>query len=109
MTITSQYSDGALIISLAGELDHHSAAQTLKETRRIVDRFLPRRCGLDLSQLSFMDSSGVAYILRLGKVLRSYGASFWLLCPAEQPSRVIEASGLARLVAIKHKESERIV
>ena len=97
MTISSQYNDGALIISLCGELDHHTAAQTLKETRQIVDRFLPKRCALDLSQLGFMDSSGIAYILRLRKVLRSYGAAFWLLCPAEQHLRVIEASGVGRL------------
>lgn len=108
MTITPHYADGALIIALTGELDHHCAARTLRETRQVLDRFLPKRCALELSQLSFMDSSGIAFILRLRKVLRSYGADFWLICPAEQPARVIQASGIGRLVPVKHMESERI-
>ena len=85
MSITSHYDNGALIICLSGELDHHSAAQTLRETRRLLDRFLPKSCALDLSQLTFMDSSGVAYILRVRQILRAYGTSFRLLDPAEQP------------------------
>lgn len=107
MTITSHYADGALVIALSGELDHHTAAQALRETRQVIDRFLPRTCALDLSQLSFMDSSGVAYILRLRNILRSYKAVFWLLRPAEQPERVIEASGVGRLVPVKNTEIGR--
>ena len=109
MTISTHYADGTLIIALEGELDHHCAARTLRETRQVLDRFLPKSCALDLSGLGFMDSSGVAYILRLRRVLRSYGASFWLMHPAEQPARVIQASGVGRLVPVKYAESERIV
>ena len=109
MTISSRYVDGSLIIALAGELDHHTAAQTLRETRQILDRFLPKCCALDLSALSFMDSSGVAYILRLKKILLSYGADFVLLHPAEQPGRVIVASGLDRLVSVKTMKEESSV
>ena len=107
--ITFHYSDGALIICLEGELDHHSAALTLRETRKILDRFMPKSCGMDLSRLAFMDSSGIAFILRVRQILRSYGASFRILDPAEQPDRVIVASGLGRLVSVKHTESESTV
>ena len=108
MHISSQYADGVLIIGLFGELDHHTALQTFQETRILLDKYLPRSCVLDLSGLAFMDSSGVAYILRLRKLLRLTGAALQLLQPAEQPERVILASGLDRLVSVHYQESERV-
>ena len=106
MQVSTQYADGDLVICLTGELDHHTAAQALADTRAALERYLPRSCALDLSGLSFMDSSGIAYILRLRKLLRSTGRPFWLLQPGEQPGRVIRAAGLHRLVPLKMPQSE---
>lgn len=108
MHISSQYADGALIICFYGELDHHTAAQVFRDSRMLLDKYLPRSCILDLSGLTFMDSSGVAFILRLRKILRLTGASLTLTCPAEQPGRVILASGLDRLVSVNYRESESV-
>ena len=107
LRISTKYSDGTLTLALFGELDHHEAAETMELCRCAVDRFTPRKCELDMSALSFMDSSGIAVIIRLKKMLCSYRAELVLVCPSKQADRVIRASGIDRLIAIKNGRKER--
>ena len=107
LRVSTDYSEGTLFFALFGELDHHEAAGTLELCRSAVDRYMPRRCELDMSALHFMDSSGIAVILRLKKMLRSYGAELSLVCPSDQSGRVIRASGIDRLISIKRAGKER--
>ena len=62
MQITTKRTGSQLTASLSGELDHHSAAQV----REILDGALTldiRALSLDLSGITFMDSSGIGVIL----------------------------------------------
>ena len=43
-----------------------------------VEEYLPRRCVLDLSGVSFMDSSGIAVILKTDRLLRQTGGALAL-------------------------------
>ena len=89
-----------LRLRFAGELDHHAAGEAMLRAEEILDRRLPRDCVLDLSSLRFMDSSGVALILRLHKHMRDAGGRLRVEDPAEQPLRVLDVSGIDRLVRI---------
>ena len=66
----------------------------------LLDEHLPRDCVLDLSELSFMDSSGIALIIRLSRKMKELGGRVWIENPAAQPRRVIDASGIDRLVPV---------
>lgn len=108
LSLSTDYTEGTLVIALAGELDHHAAAKAMNMCRLAMDRCMPRRCDLDLSGLSFMDSSGIAFILKIKKIMRSMGGEISLVCPSDQPGRVIDASGICRIVNIKtEKEREK--
>ena len=52
---------------LSGELDHHGARAVMEELDRQIDLALPRELVLDLSGLTFTDSSGIAVLLRAWK------------------------------------------
>jgi len=53
------HDDGrCLTLRLLGELDHAAAQEVMPGIEDAVEEYLPRRCVLDLSGLSFMDSSG---------------------------------------------------
>ena len=59
------HDDGrCLTLRLIGELDHAAAQEVMPGIEDAVEEYLPRRCVLDLSGLSFMDSSGIAVILK---------------------------------------------
>ena len=100
VNISTSFQSGRLTIYLSGELDHHEARQALRVLDELLDDYLPRDCALDLSALSFMDSSGVALIVRLQRRMAELGGRVWVENPARQPRRVIDASGVERLVPV---------
>ena len=104
MELHTEYKSGSLCIRLAGELDHHTAALTFQRIESALDRYLPRSCTLEMSGLGFMDSSGIAVILRTQKRMRETGGKFCILDPSPICARVLVAAGIDRLVPIKIRE-----
>ena len=100
MNISTAFSSGSLTIFLSGELDHHEAKCTINTIDELLDEYLPRDCVLDLSGLTFMDSSGIAVIIRTSRRMRALGGRVWIENPAKQAMRVIDASGIDRLVPV---------
>jgi len=108
MKIRADSKNGILRVRLLGELDHHAAAGTLREIDALLDRFLPVDCALDLSELTFMDSSGIALILRVHKRMQALGGRVLVMDPAAQPLRVLDASGIDRLVRVAATLKENV-
>lgn len=100
MRILSAYSKGRLRVTLDGELDHHGAKSGMKTIDGLIDEYLPRDCVIDLSKLAFMDSSGIAVILRIHKRMNDMGGKAWVENPAGQPLRVLDASGIDRVIKV---------
>jgi len=100
MQITGSCRDGVLTLRLTGELDHHAVRQILPVLETRIDAFLPTSCVLDLKGVSFMDSSGVALLLRADKRLRELGGSVEVHGVQEQAARVLSAAGLTRRIAV---------
>ena len=100
MNISTAFCAGKLTIFLAGELDHHEARKAIRSIDDLLDEYLPRDCALDMSSLSFMDSSGIAVIIRISRRMKALGGRVWIENPAKQPMRVIDASGIDRLVPV---------
>ena len=107
MKVYSAYREGRLTIYLHGELDHHEVRASMAAIERLLDEYLPRDCILDLSHLKFMDSSGIALILKLHRRLQEAGGRAWVENAAAQPMRVIDASGIERLVTVAAREEAR--
>ena len=100
MNISTAFAAGRLTIYLAGELDHHEARGAIRSIDELLDEYLPRDCVLDMSGLSFMDSSGIALIIRMSRRMKNLGGRAWIENPAKQPLPVIDASGIDRLVPV---------
>lgn len=100
MNISAAYSMGRLTLFLTGELDHHEARAAVKAIDELLDEYMPRECALDMSALSFMDSSGIAVIIRVSRRMAATGGRVWIENPAKQALRVIDASGIERLVPV---------
>jgi stage II sporulation protein AA (anti-sigma F factor antagonist) len=100
MNINTAYNAGRLTLYLSGELDHHEARTTIRSIEELMDEYMPRDCVLDMSELSFMDSSGIAVIIRVSRRMKTLGGRAWIENPAKQPQRVIEAAGIDRLVTV---------
>ena len=100
INIRTTYSAGRLTVFLDGELDHHEAKNTICKVEELLDEQLPRECALNLSGLSFMDSSGIAVIIKISRRMKALGGRIWIENPAKQPLRVLDASGIDRLIPV---------
>ena len=100
MKIFSAYKDGRLTLYLQGELDHHGVKNSMDLIDKLLDELMPRDCVIELSRLTFMDSSGIALILKIHRRMNLAGGRVWVENAASQPLRVIDTSGIDRIVKI---------
>jgi len=88
-----------LIVTLQGELDHHEAEKIRDGIEYAVTNGHMKHLIFDFSGLSFMDSSGIGMVIGRYKLIQSLGGRVALICNGRM-RRLVEMSGLARLVAV---------
>lgn len=101
MKISTRRENRNLVIALHGEIDHHAARRIMEDMDREIDAALPLRTELDMSGVTFMDSSGIAVILRLSGRVKNLGGSLTVTHVPAQARRVLDTAGLEKLVTIK--------
>lgn len=102
------YSSGRLTVRFVGELDHAAASGAMRAVCAAAEEFLPRECVLDLAGLTFMDSSGIAVILRAQRLLSASGAALLVQDPPEQARRVLDLAGLSKLFVTAKPERKEV-
>ena len=88
---------GAMVVALSGELDHRRADQLRPELDDLIRDPKIKELVFDLSNLSFMDSSGIGMILGRYKVMARRGGSVSVKCANAQINRVFELAGLYQI------------
>jgi len=101
MEIQAKCTDRNLLLEFSGELDHHGARGALRELELEIDAALPTRLVLDLGGITFMDSSGIALILRAQQRMQMMDGSMLVCNVPAQARRVLDAAGIGRLVTIR--------
>lgn len=101
MEINAKSVDRNLLLELSGEIDHHGARSAMRELELAVDAALPKKLVLDMTGVTFMDSSGIALILRAQQRMRLLDGSLLVCHVPEQAKRVLDAAGIGRLVTIR--------
>jgi anti-anti-sigma factor len=97
LQVSSALVDGAVEVSLQGELDLASARQ-MEERFAAIDEQGPTRVVVDLAELSFMDSSGLRVLLLADARAREKGYELVLLPGRESVQRVFEMTGALDLL-----------
>ena len=101
MELEAKSVDRNLLLELKGEIDHHGARSALREMELAIDAALPRKLVLDLGGVTFMDSSGIALILRAQQRMQLLDGALLVCNVPQQPRRVLDAAGIGRLVTIR--------
>ena len=99
ITVTSR--DSALTIALSGEIDHHAARELMAQLDQAIAERLPAQLVLDLSGVTFMDSSGIAVLLRSRRQLEHTGGELRVTGIPAQARRVLDAAGIGRLISLE--------
>ena len=90
--------DGAVVVRLAGELDLYNAHAVREELLAAAERG-PERLIVDLSGLTFIDSTGLGVLIEARTRLPNRRA-FLLAAPGLETRRALEISGLDRHFAV---------
>ena len=101
MQLTSFLENSRLTIALTGEIDHHRARVYIDTIAAKIDAYTPTECILDFSEVTFVDSSGIAVVINSMRRMAQIEGELYLTGLAEQPRRVFRTSGIDRLVHIK--------
>lgn len=100
MTVGSAFENGSLRIYLDGELDHHAAKKAIAFIEEKIDTHLPKETVLDMKNLTFMDSSGIAIVLKTFRRMNELGGRTVVENVSKQPRRVLDASGVERIIKV---------
>lgn len=97
MPVEIRIEDGALTACVSGDIDHHTAAALREEIDDCVHTCRPRRLTIDLSRVSFMDSSGIGLIMGRYRLMSEYGGKVAVTGASPINLRMIKLAGLGRL------------
>ena len=97
----------SLIVSIGGEIDHHSAVWVRTEIDEKIMRYRPSRTVMDLSGISFMDSSGIGLIMGRHTRMQAVGGLLVVREPNERIMKIFELAGLTRIVSVERESSKR--
>jgi len=100
MEIKTKAEGRVLTVRLQGELDHHGARELMEGLDRLIEQNLPIKTVLDLEGLSFMDSSGIAVILRAKRRMEALGGNLVVENIPRQAARVLDTAGLSRYIKL---------
>lgn len=105
--IKSITSGRSLTIFLEGDIDHHNARNVRSriDTKVFIQR--PDELILDLSRVSFMDSSGLGLILGRYTKAIELGIIFKVANPTPQIKRILDLAGTERLIKIESGQRAR--
>ena len=90
-----------VIAYLTGELDHCSAQCIRRELDALIADQGMKRLVLDMKNMSFMDSSGIAVVINTLRLMTKIEGKLLLAGLGSQPMKVFRTSGIDKLVEIK--------
>lgn len=94
MQIKNRIYENTLYVILSGELDEHSAYQTRITLDDIFSK--PRFCQviIDLSELDFIDSTGIGVLVGRYKKLKEKNIPIFICNPSSHAERIFKMTGL---------------
>lgn len=87
-----------LVISLLGELDHHSAEEVRVKIDDRIDRDNIKKVILDFSGVTFMDSSGIGVVIGRFKKMQNRDGKVCVADVNKTVNKVFEISGMYKII-----------
>lgn len=105
--VISEINGKILKTAIVGEIDHHGAFALRDELDDAMVSARPEIVELDLSNVDFMDSSGLGVIMGRKTTADKLGAEFKIINPTTRVARIIELAGLGKVVTIEYRTQKK--
>lgn len=89
-----------IIVTLQGELDHHSSEEVRTRVDDILDREGYKTLIFNFSGVNFMDSSGIGAVIGRYKKMSLRGGKVCLTNVKPNVKRIFELSGMFKIISL---------
>jgi anti-sigma B factor antagonist len=103
----SRFGSDSFVVAAGGELDLYTA-ERLREKLADALELGGRRVLVDLTGVSFLDSTALGVLVGAAEALRSSGGQMVLVADDPRVTRVIEITGLGRVFRIEASLAEAV-
>lgn len=100
MGLDFRYSGDGVIVKLSGELDEYASRSLKSDIDRLIEGRGFKRMIFDMKNVTFMDSTGLGFVLGRYKKLLGVRAELLLKNVPPQVDRVLRTSGIYTFVPI---------
>ena len=97
-----------LVVSLIGELDHHSAEEVRVKIDDRISRENIRKLVLDFSGVTFMDSSGIGVVIGRLKKVQNRDGKVCITNVNKRVDKVFTLSGLYKIITVYNNVNEAL-
>lgn len=106
MAIKISSSAARMTVYLSGEIDHHNAAVIRFETDEAIQASHPPCVRIDFSGVTFMDSSGIGFVMGRYRLVNIYGGKTEVVGLSERLYSMMKLAGIERLVKLEKKQEK---
>lgn len=89
-----------LVVSIMGEMDHHSAEYVRQKIDSEIIKSSTKNVVFDFSKVSFMDSSGIGVIVGRYKNVQKINGKTLMSNVDTQMKKIFEMSGLLKIIPV---------
>ncbi len=100
MEVVCKTTGRALVATLRGELDHHNASYVREELESRISAAGMRNLIFDLSQLRFMDSSGLGILIGRYKMIAALGGTTRIAAPSKEADKLLSLAGIYKIIPV---------
>ena len=98
MDIRFSNKGATLIVTVAGELDHHYSEYAREKIDGQIMKSTTKNVIFDFTRLGFMDSSGIGVIAGRYRNISRLGGKAAIVCKNMQINRILEMSGILKII-----------
>lgn len=95
----------AFVVVLAGELDMATSPMLAEAVAEVLDRGPVETVVVELSELGFLDSSGMRALLQARNATAEHGARFAVRHPSGQVAQVLRIAALDQVLNVDEEDS----
>ena len=96
-----EYCNGELVICLSGEIDRFNMFPLRETIDEKIRELCPKKLVLDVTDMTFHDSSGVGFLLGRDELIKELGGTLTLRNPNSQIMHYLTLLGLDKFFEIK--------
>ncbi|MBM6828398.1 anti-sigma factor antagonist [Anaerotignum lactatifermentans] len=108
MEVSYEKKENILVVSVKGEIDHHTSTLLRERTDEQLDKICGKHLLFCFQEVTFMDSAGIGVLLGRFKRVQGLGGRMAIACAGERVGMILKMSALTSLIPLFSSQEEAI-